>query len=115
MKNKFGTHYLIECIRCPAALLSKAEPVERMLLEAAEVAGAGVLGVNSQQFEPAGASGIVFLKESHMSVHTWPEAGYAAVDFFTCDDGLDVEAAIKVIERCLGPVELRKTVLPRGY
>ena len=60
------------------------EPVRKAMLEAAEKSGASIVNDIFHQFNPQGVSGVVVIKESHLSIHTWPEHGYAAVDFFTC-------------------------------
>lgn len=53
---------------------------------ASEAAGASVIGALFHRLAPQGVSGVVVLEESHFSLHTWPEFGYAAVDLFTCGD-----------------------------
>jgi len=57
------------------------------MVEAARAANTTVVTQAFHQFAPQGVSGVVVIEESHLSIHTWPEAGYAAVDFFTCGDG----------------------------
>ena len=65
--------------------LGDAGLVEAALREAAEGAGASVLHVHVRRFdENGGATGIALLAESHVSIHTWPEIDYAAIDVFTC-------------------------------
>ena len=51
---------------------------------AAEAAGATIVTATFHRFAPQGVSGVVVIAESHLSIHTWPEYGYAAVDFYTC-------------------------------
>lgn len=63
------------------------------MLGAAEAMAATVVSDQFQQFEPMGVSGVVVISESHLAIHTWPEHHYAAVDFFSCDDDLDLELA----------------------
>ena len=60
--------------------------IEELMNEAALAAGATVVASVFQPFEPQGVTGVVVIEESHLSIHTWPEHGYAAVDFFTCGE-----------------------------
>ena len=57
--------------------------------QAAELAGATIVSSNFHHFSPHGVSGVVIIAESHLTIHTWPEYGYAAVDLFTCGDTVD--------------------------
>lgn len=57
-----------------------------MLQRAAIAAGATIVGKVFHRFSPHGVSGVVVVQESHISIHTWPEEGYAAVDFYTCGE-----------------------------
>ena len=82
--QSLGYHYFFEFYDCPTQKLSMVEPVRKAMLEAAEKSGASIVNDVFHQFNPQGVSGVVVIKESHLSIHTWPEHGYAAVDFFTC-------------------------------
>lgn len=79
-----GQHLLIELYGCDAAALDDLEHVEQAMLHAAELVSASIIGVISRKFEPQGVTVVVAISESHLSIHTWPEYGYAAVDVFTC-------------------------------
>lgn len=81
-----GTHILLELNQCPAELLLEKELLERTLVESADLAGATVVKSVFHQFSPHGLSGVVVIAESHITVHTWPEHNYAAIDIFTCGD-----------------------------
>ena len=81
-----GTHLLIECHGCPAALLDDQKQLEAALRAAAEAIGAKVVGALFHRFAPQGVTGVLLLSESHASVHSWPERGYAAVDVYTCGE-----------------------------
>ena len=99
--------------------LADAEPLrhvstwETLLPEACRLAGATVLGARFHQFQPEGVTGIVLLAESHASVHTWPEAGLATLDVFTCG-ALDARAIVDRIREALNPVRERVTAVARG-
>ena len=60
-----------------------------MMVAAAKAANATIMESAFHRFEPQGVSGTVILAESHLSIHTWPEKGYAAMDFYTCGDHTD--------------------------
>ena len=73
------------------------------MVEAAEVCGATVLSVQSKQFEPQGATVLVMLSESHLSIHTYPERGFAALDCYTCGETVDPQLAIDFMVSVLKP------------
>lgn len=79
-----GQHLLAEYFGCNLSLLGDLDQIEKILRQAAVEAGATVVGAVFHRFSPQGVSGVVLIAESHLSIHTWPECGYAAVDFFTC-------------------------------
>lgn len=95
-----GTHLLVELRDCNAEVLKSLERVQEALVSAAKEAAATIVDVSFHEFNPFGISGMVVIAESHLSVHTWPEYGYAAVDIFTCGDVIKPEvAAGHLIER----------------
>ncbi len=89
-----GTHLLIELRECNTKILSDVKEVQRVLIDAAKVAEATVIEVVFHEFSPFGISGMVVIAESHLSIHTWPEYGYAAVDIFTCGKTIKPEKAV---------------------
>lgn len=84
-----GIHLLIEYCSCNPAKIDDMGYLEKIMTQAAEVAGATVLKTAFQDFNPQGVSGVVVIAESHLTIHTWPEHGYAAVDIFTCGCTVD--------------------------
>ena len=87
--------------------------LEAALREAAAAIGARVLNVAFHAFAPHGVTGVLLLAESHLSVHTWPEHGYAAVDLFTCGPA-SPEAALPILRAALGARELECVTVVRG-
>jgi S-adenosylmethionine decarboxylase len=79
-----GKHILAEFSGCNTRLLNDEKALNRHMIAAAEAADLTVLGVRSHKFDPCGVSVIVLLSESHLTIHTWPELGYCAIDIFTC-------------------------------
>ena len=95
------------------AILQRTGPLEEILLEAARVAGARIIHSHFHQFDPHGVTGVVLIAQSHLSIHTWSEDAYAAVDIFTYE-GMDPHAAIATIRGRLRPVRESITDLERG-
>ncbi len=93
------------------------EAIRQALLSAVERAGATLIEAQVHPFNPHGVSGMALLAESHISVHTWPEVGYVAVDVFTCGDDVAPEKAVEVLCDLFRPrhtsvVEIRRGVRP---
>ncbi len=84
------------------------------MVKAAVDCGAVVLGDSFHRFSPQGVSGVVVIAESHLSVHTWPEYGYAAADIFTCGVSVDPQIAAEVLIEGLGCRNPHLTEVQRG-
>ncbi|MBF9150263.1 adenosylmethionine decarboxylase [Novosphingobium jiangmenense] len=86
--------------------------IEEVLHAAAETAGATVVGVHLHHFGPGmGVTGVAVLAESHISIHTWPETGVAAVDLFVCGKSADADAGLVAMARMLhGTIVARHAV-----
>jgi len=84
--NTRGRHLLVEYTGCDFTILDDLKRIEALMNEAARAAQTNIVASVFQPFEPQGVTGVVVVEESHLSIHTWPEHGYAAVDFFTCGD-----------------------------
>ena len=114
--NALGRHLLLELKDCNEEVLNDLDFLEDCLNEAAIRCGANVVGQTFYQFSPYGVSGVVNIAESHISIHTWPEYRYAAVDVFTCGDTVDPEKAARLITERLEAkdhslIELRRGVI----
>ncbi len=84
-----GRHLLVELFSCNAEILDDLEKIEVLMKEAARLSGATIVESVFHRFQPHGISGVVVIAESHLAIHTWPEHGYAALDFFTCGADID--------------------------
>ncbi|MBN1654285.1 MAG: adenosylmethionine decarboxylase [Deltaproteobacteria bacterium] len=90
--NTRGQHLLAEYNGCDVEVLDDLKRIESLMNEAARAAQTKVVASVFQPFRPQGVSGVVVIEESHLSIHTWPEHGYASVDFFTCGRGMPIRA-----------------------
>ena len=97
MQNN-GIHLLAEFWYCDAELLNNQTYIGKILVEAAEIAGATVIKSMTHSFAPQGVTGLVLLAESHISLHSWPETEYAAVDVFTCGTKIDPYRAVEYLK-----------------
>jgi S-adenosylmethionine decarboxylase proenzyme len=88
---------LVELHDCNREVLDNTDTIRDVMLKAAIDCGAVVLGSQFHHFNPQGVSGVVVIAESHISIHTWPEYGYAAVDVFTCGTAVNPEIAAGVL------------------
>ena len=110
--NFAGTHLLLEF--WDASALDDPEHCRQVLCEAALAAGATVLHVHAHHFSPhAGVSAVAVLAESHISIHTWPERGYAAIDIFMCGECNPYES-IPALRRAFSPAHVQLTESKRG-
>ncbi len=81
-------HFLLELYRCDYEKLNDESFLRCTLNNAAKLANATVLNLISNKFEPQGVTAIALLSESHLSIHTWPELHYSAIDIFTCGQNM---------------------------
>jgi len=114
--HALGTHLLVELRECNPEILKDLEKVKNAMVSAAKEAKATIVDISFHEFNPFGISGMVVIAESHLSIHTWPEYSYAAVDIFTCGDIIKPEVAASfLIERFESKspsiVELKRGIL----
>jgi S-adenosylmethionine decarboxylase len=99
-----GTHLIIDLVR--AERLDDLEHIETTLRRCVEVAGATLLHIHLHHFTPnGGVSGVAVLAESHISIHSWPEYGYAALDVFMCGR-TDPRRTIDVLKEAFSPKKI---------
>lgn len=92
-----GKHCILELYDCEPSRLNDEAFIRTTITSAAKGAGATLLNLITHQFEPQGVTGLALLAESHISIHTWPESGYAAIDVFTCGDHTMPELACAIL------------------
>ncbi|SHE63337.1 adenosylmethionine decarboxylase proenzyme [Seinonella peptonophila] len=110
----FGKHVAVDVWGVSFDLLNDREGLEQYLIKAVELSGATVLSSQSQQFQPQGVSVLVMLSESHISIHTYPEKGFAALDCYTCGHLVKPETAIQYLLERLQPSQVHSKMLQRG-
>jgi len=109
-----GTHVLADLNGIAAEKLSNCAALETLLRGAAEAAGARVLFSHFHAFgEGQGVTGVVLLAESHITIHTWPECGFAAADIFMCGKS-QPELALALIKKALQPRSAHVHTARRG-
>ena len=92
-----GRHCILELYQCDQAKLNDEAFVRTTITSSAKIAGATLMNLVTHSFKPQGVTGLALLAESHISIHTWPEIGYAAIDVFTCGDHTMPEKACKLL------------------
>ncbi|MGE4553346.1 MAG: adenosylmethionine decarboxylase [Desulfovibrionaceae bacterium] len=114
LESTVGTHCILELVGCPVALLNDEAYVRRAAATAVHEAGCTLIGLQSHRFSPQGVTALALLAESHLSIHTWPEHGFAAVDMFTCGPAESVRTACAGLVRAFRATEHSAVILPRG-
>jgi len=110
-----GNHLLLELYGCNREKLNDELYLRCQLNSAAKLANASVLNIVSNKFEPFGVTAIALLAESHLSIHTWPESQYSAIDIFTCGRNMKPKLASQfLIESLEASNHLLKTIA-RNY
>lgn len=112
--DPLGRQIILELDGCPDSRLNVIDEVESAMVEAADAMGATIVGAHFHRFEPHGVSGVVVISESHLTIHTWPEYGYAAVDVFTCGEDVEPHAALSVLESRFEPRDVEHSEIERG-
>lgn len=113
--SQLGHHYIAEMWECPSDILNDRTRLESLARDAAESARVTVLKSQFHQFSPQGVTGLLLLSESHLSVHTWPERGYCAMDFFTCGDPVAARDAVLELASRMGAGKLELQIVGRGF
>ena len=107
-------HLLLELYRCDCDKLNDESFLRCTLNRAAKLANATVLNLISNKFEPQGVTAIALLAESHISIHTWPESNYSAIDIFTCGQNMVPELASQYLIEVLKAEEHYLRVIERN-
>ena len=95
--ENIGRHCILELYECDHAKLNDEAFIRTTITSSAKISGATLINLVTHSFKPQGVTGLALLAESHISIHTWPEIGYAAIDIFTCGDHTMPEKACKLL------------------
>lgn len=111
--DTMGRHVIAELWGCNLEKLNDMETIEQTFVDAALKSGAEIREVAFHKFAPQGVSGVVIISESHLTIHSFPEHGYASIDVYTCGD-LDPNIAANYIAEALEAEIQEKIEMPRG-
>ncbi len=114
MAKTLGLHILADLYGVEAERIDRVEDIRDLLETAVKVANLTKISSHYYQFQPHGATGVVLLAESHISIHTWPEHRLATVDVYTCGDPEKAHRAMDFIIDTLKPERVDRKVHRRG-
>jgi len=112
--ESLGRHILAEFYNCNEEILNNHNLIEKYMTTAAEKSNATVVKSCFHMFNPWGVSGVVVIQESHLTIHTWPELGYASVDLFTCGDEVNPWIAFEYLKEKFEAGKTETIEVPRG-
>ncbi|RCW66328.1 adenosylmethionine decarboxylase [Saliterribacillus persicus] len=112
--DTMGRHVIAEMWDCNIDKLNDMNLIEKIFVNAALKAGAEIREVAFHKFAPYGVSGVVIISESHLTIHSFPEHGYASIDVYTCGDIIDPNVAAQYIAEELESKKCEKVEVPRG-
>lgn len=106
--NSVGVHYIFDIYDCNRKKIEYQKNVKELLNKIIDILQLSKVNEAYQQFTPVGVTGFILLRESHVSIHTWPEHSFAALDVFSCKNDLDTDGVKVLIEAELetGSVEI---------
>jgi S-adenosylmethionine decarboxylase len=110
----FGRHVLADVWGVDFNKINDIEFLKEHMYKAAEKSGATILAMNYEVFIPYGVTILILLSESHLSIHTYPEKGFAAIDGYTCGEDVDPEVAVDYLLSILEPERIYSSKIIRG-
>ncbi len=97
MNDILGVHYILDFYDCNDEYLISISKIKDVMTKAGKIGNFNVVKSCFHQFKPYGVSGVLVLKESHFTIHTWPEHQYAAIDIFLCDISINIEKVVEYL------------------
>lgn len=110
----FGRHVVVDAWGLTFELLNDAELLQKYMAEVAETCCLTIVSVQAYKFQPQGVSIIMLIAESHFSIHTYPEKGFAAIDCYTCGEAVDPHDVLTKFLAVLKPDKFYSKKLVRG-
>jgi len=112
--KSLGQQLIVELYGCDRTLLDDPSRLEQILTEAIDRSGGTIIRPCFHQFSPHGVTGVVVIAESHVSIHTWPEFGYCALDVFTCGTLVNTDQIFEYVRSELQAQETSVMEVKRG-
>ncbi len=112
-KGGVGKELIVEVWEPSGVDLTDKDTIRAVLMRAVKLSGSTLIRSYFHRLHPGGITGFLLLKESHISIHTWPEYGYAALDFFTCGQ-TDAHKGLEEVTRVFKPRSVKVTEIVRG-
>jgi S-adenosylmethionine decarboxylase len=109
-----GRHLILDLYDCDPEILDDYDQLTIYLSEALALAGANILRIFGEKFEPQGVTLLALLSESHASIHTWPCEGYCAIDLYTCGDTTNTHKAADFLKNKLKAKTIKEKELIRS-
>jgi len=113
MKSR-GTHHIVELINCKSDKLNSVKDLEKIVREGINKSGLSYEKIITHQFNPVGVTLLAIISESHIAMHTYPEAGNVSLDVYTCSDAKKQEKFIELVKKQLKPKSTRIAEVQRG-
>lgn len=114
MKSALGQHSLLDLHDCDSNALKNTAAIRATMLNAVRRGGGTIVNDTFHTFSPHGVSGVVVIAESHVTIHTWPEHSYAAVDIFSCGISLNHTLIAEILKDALNATRTDLKTFPRG-
>lgn len=108
-----GNHFILDIYDCQEEQISHVENVRPLLHNIIEILNLSKVNESYKQFDPVGVTGVILLEESHLSIHTWPEKQFAAMDIFSCKP-FNSEEIITIVAEHLGTQKIKTKNIVRG-
>ncbi|WP_138429831.1 adenosylmethionine decarboxylase [Fodinibius saliphilus] len=112
--DALGRHILVELYNCETDKINDTSFIESNMIAATRASGATIVSHDFHKFSPHGVSGVVVIAESHVSIHSWPEYDYAAIDIFTCGDTIDPMVIRDILKKEFGAETISSREIKRG-
>ena len=109
-----GIHVIAEFLGVSPKKISRVEKTREILDRVIAKSGLHCISSSFHQFKPHGVSAVYLLAESHLSVHTWPEHGYLALDIFTCGSEKSALRAFELLVEEFKPKIVKKQIIRRN-
>ena len=109
-----GRHLILDLYGCDKQLLDDYDALQKLMESALQMSKATILRIIGEKFQPQGVTLLALLAESHCSIHTWPEIGYAAIDLYTCGDTTNSDKAAQFLKKKLKASAAKEQELVRS-